>query len=70
MSHRVHHHRGSSSNKDAIAERIGRRRTEAEIVAHAVENAIKRDPCFRCGIRFDQHDDHGCKRWVGGTVNG
>lgn len=68
MSHRVHHHRGSSSNKDAIAERIYRRRTEAEIVARAAESAVKRDPCFRCGIRYDKHDELGCKRWIGGPV--
>lgn len=68
MSHRVHRHRSHGSNKEAEAQRIQRRRTEAQIVSEAVENAVKRDPCFRCGIRFDQHDELGCKRWIGGAL--
>lgn len=68
MIHRVTHSRCSSSNKAAVEERITKRRTEAEIVAQAAENAIKRDPCFRCGIRFDKHDEFGCRRWIGGAA--
>lgn len=23
----------------------------------------KRDPCVGCGVRYDRHDELGCKRW-------
>lgn len=25
---------------------------------------VKRDPCVRCGVRFDLHGELGCKRWA------
>jgi hypothetical protein len=28
-----------------------------------VESAPMRDPCGFCGVRFDIHDEFGCKRW-------
>lgn len=31
----------------------------------AIPEAVKRDPCFGCGIPYDRHDAHGCKRWRG-----
>lgn len=68
MSDSVIHTRSHGSNKEAEAQRVSRRRTEAQIVSAAVENAVKRDPCFNCGIRFDQHDELGCKRWIGGAL--
>jgi hypothetical protein len=24
---------------------------------------VYREPCFACGVPFDRHQDHGCKRW-------
>lgn len=26
-------------------------------------NFVDRDPCGRCGVRKDVHDEFGCKRW-------
>jgi hypothetical protein len=24
---------------------------------------VDRDPCFRCGVRRDVHDEGGCRKW-------
>jgi len=31
----------------------------------ALSRAATRDPCVRCGTRYDRHDEFGCKRWRG-----
>lgn len=27
---------------------------------------VRRDPCFKCGVRRDVHDELGCRRWRAG----
>lgn len=49
------------------------RRSEAGIdqtrhrdrIKHDTLTFVSRDPCLRCGVRKDVHDQIGCKRWRG-----
>lgn len=51
--------RNSSSNRRAIAERVARLDAEREGI-----RVVKREPCFKCGVRADLHAESGCRRYV------
>lgn len=54
--------RSHGGNFAAEAERVDRRRMRDSDVEN---QRTLRDPCVRCGVRADKHDEFGCKRWRG-----
>lgn len=36
-----------------------------DAVREGCKFAPLRDPCWRCGSRFDLHDQYGCDDWIG-----
>lgn len=47
------------------ARRIERERVERKSRNEHEAMALiqHRDPCFKCGVRKDRHDEQGCNRW-------
>lgn len=54
--------RNHGSNFAAEAERVARRKLSKDDVEN---QRVSRDPCFKCGVRQDQHGEFGCKTWRG-----
>lgn len=42
------------------------RRAIANLAAKeaALATAAYREPCFRCGVRYEMHEAHGCRRFT------
>ena len=48
----------------ALAAAASRVAALAEDARSATMRAVKRDPCFHCGVPYDRHGEQGCKRWI------